>query len=70
MLCIRWCLLMLMRRLFRERQWLVRYRELRNLIGAWRFFHRWLAIVMLAAIFFHIVIAVDFGDLWIFGGRG
>lgn len=58
------------RRFYRSRQWLARYTELRALMGSWRFLHRWLAIVMLALAVFHIVLAVQFGDLWILGGRG
>ncbi len=54
-------------RLWGERRWLVRCRELRGLIGAWRFFHRWLAIVLLFGIVFHVAIALGFGDL--FGRR-
>jgi hypothetical protein len=61
-------ILPLLRRLFRERHWLVRYRELRKVMGAWRFFHRWLAVVMLIALFYHVAMALDFGGLW--PGRG
>ena len=57
--------LMLVRRLCRERQWLVRYSEFRKLMGTWRFLHRWLAVVLVAAIVYHIAISVRFGDLWI-----
>ena len=49
-------------------QWLIRYHELRNLISSWRFFHRWLAILMLCVVVCHIVVAVRFGDLSLFGG--
>ena len=62
-------ILPLMRRLCKERQWLVRYGELRQLMGAWRFLHRWLAVVMFVLIVFHIAIGVNFGELWIFGGQ-
>jgi hypothetical protein len=61
-------ILILMRKLSRERQWLVRYSELRRLIGTWRFLHRWLAVMMFMAVFFHVLVAVRFGDLWILGG--
>jgi hypothetical protein len=61
-------ILPLVERLVRERLWLARYRELRGLMGSWRFFHRWLALVLLVVIFFHIAIAWTFGDLWILGG--
>ncbi len=59
-------ILILLRRVSRERQWFVRHREIRRLVGAWRFAHRWLAIVMWSAIVFHIAVAMEFGDL--FGG--
>ena len=52
----------------RHQQWLIRYHELRHLLASWRFFHRWLAIVMLVVVAFHIALAVRFGDLWILGG--
>jgi len=55
-------------RLVRERLWLARYRELRGLMGSWRFFHRWLALLLLIVILFHIVLAWIFGDLWMLGG--
>ncbi len=61
-------ILLLVRRLCSEREWMIRYRELHKLMGAWRFLHRWLAIVLLAAVIFHVLIAVKFGNLWIFGG--
>lgn len=49
-------------------QWFLRYYELRSLIASWRFFHRWLAILMLSVVACHIIVAIRFGDLWIFGG--
>jgi cytochrome b561 len=50
--------------------WLDRHRELRSLMASWRFLHRWLALLMLAVILCHIVVAFKFGDLWILrGGR-
>jgi len=49
-------------------QWLVRYHELRSLIASWRFFHRWLAVLMFWVVVCHIVLAVRFGDLVIWGG--
>ena len=44
---------------------LARYRELRALMRSWRFFHRWLALLMLILVIFHVAIAVQFGDLWV-----
>lgn len=61
-------ILPLARAFCRYRHWLIRYHELRNLLASWRFLHRWLAIVMLAVMAFHIGLAVRFGDLWIMGG--
>lgn len=57
------------RRLCRERQRIARFLELKFLMGSWRFFHRWLAIVMLLVVFFHIAIAVKYGDLWVLHWR-
>jgi len=48
-------------------QWLTRYRELCGLIASWRFFHRWLAVVMFCAVLCHIVLAIWFGDIFAFG---
>ncbi len=61
-------ILPLARAFCRHQHWLARYHELRNLLASWRFFHRWLAIVMLAVVAFHIGVALRFGDLWIMGG--
>jgi len=61
-------ILPLARAFCRHQHWLIRYHELRNLLASWRFFHRWLAIVMLAVVAFHIGLALRFGDLWILGG--
>ncbi len=61
-------ILPLARAFCRHQHWLTRYHELRNLLASWRFFHRWLAIVMLAVVAFHIGLAIRFGDLWIMRG--
>ena len=50
-------------RLCRERQWLMRSQELRRLIIAWRFFHRWFAITLFVSIAFHVWLALRFGGL-------
>jgi hypothetical protein len=47
----------------RDRRKLARLDDLRRLLGTWRFFHRWLAIVMLILAVFHIAVAVRFGGL-------
>jgi len=49
-------------------QWLVRYNELRSLIASWRFFHRWLAILMLCVVVCHVAVALWFGQLAFGGG--
>lgn len=41
--------------------------SLKSMLQTWRFFHRWLAILLLAAVVLHIVVAVRFGNLWILG---
>jgi len=61
--------LFLIRRLCWERQWLVRYGEFRRLVDTWRFLHRWLAVLLFVAVFFHAVVGLRFGELWILGGR-
>jgi len=61
-------ILPLVRVFCRQWQWMVRYHEWRGLLASWRFFHRWLAIVMLTVASFHILLAVRFGDLTILGG--
>jgi|GEM_PF-3106564 len=43
--------------------------SLKSMLQTWRFFHRWLAILLLAAVVLHIVVAVRFGNLWILGGQ-
>lgn len=58
----------LTRSLYREAGWIRRYRQLRSLMASWRFFHRWLALVMLGTVGFHVGIAIRYGNLWIFGG--
>ena len=61
-------ILPLAKKLCRERRWYSRYHQLRHLMGVWRFLHRWLAIVMLIMVLFHILLALQFGDLWILEG--
>jgi hypothetical protein len=59
-------LLPIARAFSRDRRRLARLDDLRGLLGTWRFFHRWLAIVMLVLAVFHIAIALRFGDLGAF----
>lgn len=56
-------LLPLARRYCQDRQRLARYGELRGLMSSWRFLHRWLAVVMIAVVLFHVGVALRFGDL-------
>lgn len=56
-------LLPLAGRFVKEKQWLARYEELRDFMGAWRFFHRWFAIVMLCVAVSHILVATGLGGL-------
>jgi hypothetical protein len=53
----------LARRYCQDRQRLARYGELRGLMSSWRFLHRWLAVVMIAVVLFHVGVALRFGDL-------
>jgi len=43
--------------------------SLKSMLQTWRFFHRWLAILLLAAVVLHIVVGIRFGNLWILGGQ-
>jgi len=56
-------LLPVVRRYARDEQWLARYAEARALLGAWRFFHRWLAIAMFCVVGFHVYVAMRFGGI-------
>ncbi|MDD5303149.1 MAG: hypothetical protein PHS14_08565 [Elusimicrobia bacterium] len=56
-------ILPLAKRFVKEKQWLSRYEELRDLMGLWRFFHRWFAIVMLAVALCHVLVATGLGGL-------
>lgn len=58
-------ILPLARRISKERGMVERYRDLKQLLGAWRFLHRWLAIVLLLLAAFHIGIAIRYGELWV-----
>jgi hypothetical protein len=53
----------LAQRYCRDRQRLARYGDLRSLMGAWRFLHRWLALLMLLLVAFHVVLALRFGGI-------
>lgn len=49
-------------------QWFTQYYQLRSLIASWRFFHRWLAILMLFVVLAHVLVAIRFGGLHVTGG--
>lgn len=51
------------RRVCKDQQGLARYGELRGLMGSWRFLHRWLAVMMLIVLAFHVGLALRFGGL-------
>jgi hypothetical protein len=61
-------ILILAKTYYTERQWLIRYYELRSLMGRWRFLHRWFAIVVLVMAVFHIIVSVQMGNLWFLKG--
>jgi hypothetical protein len=56
-------LIPLARAFARDRRRLARLNELRSLLGSWRFFHRWLAIVMLVLAALHVAVALRFGEI-------
>ncbi|MFA6434031.1 MAG: hypothetical protein WCW52_04990 [Elusimicrobiales bacterium] len=55
--------LLLAHRFLREKRWLARYHELRELMRVWRFLHRWFSIVMIIFAVFHVLVAVSLGGL-------
>ena len=56
-------ILPLARRFVREKRWLSRYHELRELMRAWRFFHRWFSILMIIFAVLHVLVATNLGGL-------
>jgi hypothetical protein len=52
----------LLRRLFRVRRAVVQYHDLQRLTASWRFLHRWLALVMVGAALFHILLALRYAE--------
>jgi hypothetical protein len=62
-------LLPLLRGMWRERLSVLRYHELRVLMGSWRFFHLWLALLMIVVLLSHVGIGFWYGNLHLpFGG--
>jgi len=58
----------LVRRITRERLWLAHYDEFNRIVGTWRFLHLWFAVILVFGAGLHIMVALRFGDLWIFRG--
>lgn len=46
----------------------IHYEELRSVLSLWRYYHRWLALLMIILAAIHIYTAVSFADLQIWGG--
>jgi thioredoxin reductase len=59
-------LMLLARRAYREALVAAHYEDLRGLIASWRYFHRWVALLMVALVVIHIITAVQYGSM--FGG--
>lgn len=59
-------LLLLARRAHREALVAAHFEDLRGLIASWRYFHRWVALLMVALVVIHIVTALQYGSF--FGG--
>lgn len=59
----------LARKAFRMSMQIAHYEEIRAFISSWRFFHRWLALLMLLLVFAHVGIALRYARLeWPFIG--
>ncbi len=56
----------LARRAHRQALAAAHFEDLRGLISSWRYFHRWVALLMVALVIIHIVAAVQYAEL--FGG--
>jgi hypothetical protein len=56
-------ILPLLRRFAQDQHRLARHGELRSLMGAWRFLHRWLALLLLFALVFHVLIALRYAEI-------
>lgn len=50
----------LVRQFLESRRQLLQYHQLRRLMASWRFLHRWLALVMLGAALFHVLIVLQY----------
>ena len=56
-------ILPLARSYIQEKSWLARYQELRELMRAWRFFHRWFSVLLIIFAVFHVLVATNLGGL-------
>ncbi len=56
----------LARRAHREALVAAHYEDLRGIVNSWRYFHRWIALLMVALVAIHIVTALQYAEL--FGG--
>ena len=45
------------------------YEELRALLASWRYFHRWVALLMVLLVAMHVVTALRYADLGLPGGK-
>ena len=62
-------LLSLARRAYREAWMAAHYEDLRGLLAAWRYLHRWVALLMFLLVLAHVVTALRFADLPFLGGN-
>ncbi len=51
-------------RAHREAQAAAHYEELRGIVSSWRYFHRWIALLMVGLVAIHIVTALRFAELF------
>lgn len=58
----------LARRAHREALVAAHFEDLRGIVASWRYFHRWVALLMVALVVVHIVTALQYGNLFE-GGR-
>lgn len=60
-------MVLLARRAYREALVAAHYEDLRGLVASWRYFHRWVALLMVSLVVIHILMAVQYAEL--FGGN-
>ena len=55
---------------FRRALMLAHFEDLRGILSTWRYFHRWMAVLMVALVVVHIIYALTYGELFdSVGGR-